>query len=80
MTRRTNTPGETWPRLMTAKTAAAYLDEASPESFLRGVGSIYPEPIQVAGKGKRWLKEDLDQAIDRLTGRASYVRDAADVL
>ncbi len=69
-----------WPRLMRTRTAAAYVDEASPESFLRGVGSIYPEPIQIAGKGKRWLREDLDRAIDRLTGRATNVRDAADVI
>jgi hypothetical protein len=65
---------------MRAATAAGYVDEASVESFLRGVGSLYPEPIKVAGKGNRWLREDLDMAIDRLTGRASNLRDVADVL
>ena len=80
MTRPTHTPGETWPRIMRAATAAAYVDEASIESFLRGVGSIYPIPIDVSGKGKRWLREDLDRSIDRLTGRAENVQDAADVL
>jgi hypothetical protein len=30
------------------------------------------------GKGERWLREDLDEAIDRLT--MSKVKDAADVL
>lgn len=80
MTRPTNTPGETWPRLMQAKTAAGYVDESSVESFLRGVGSIYPQPITVSGKGKRWLREDLDRSIDRLTGRTASIQDAADVL
>jgi hypothetical protein len=34
----------------------------------------------VAGKGERWLKEDLDAAIDRASQRPSNVHDAADVL
>ena len=80
MTRPTNTPGETWPRIMRAQTAAAYVDETSVESFLRGVGSIYPSPTNISGKGKRWLREDLDRSIDRLTGRMANIQDAADVL
>ena len=80
MTRRTHTPGATWPRLMRAATAAADMDETSVESFLRAVGSAYPQPVTVSGKGKRWLREDLDRSIDRLTGRAANVQDAADVL
>ena len=80
MTRATHTPGETWPRLMRSATAAAYCDETSVESFLSGVGSIYPSPIIIPGKGKRWLKADLDNSIDRLTGRAASIRDAGDVL
>jgi hypothetical protein len=80
VTRRSaHNPGS-WPRLMRAATAAGYVDEASVESFLRGVGSLYPEPIKVAGKGNRWLREDLDLAIDRLTGRAANLCDAAEVL
>jgi hypothetical protein len=34
----------------------------------------------LAGKGERWLKEDLDAAIDRLSQRPALVQDAADVL
>jgi hypothetical protein len=69
-----------WPRLMRAATAAAYVDERSVGAFRRSVGSMWPEPLKLAGKGERWLKEDLDVAIDRATQRVSMVRDAADVL
>jgi len=71
-------PVEGWPRLMTSRTAAAYCDEASVETFRRGVGKIWPRPKKIMGKGERWLREDLDEAIDRLT--MSNVKDAADVL
>lgn len=69
---------ERWPRLMTARTAAAYCDERSPYSFRRAVGRLWPHPVKVPGKGARWLKEDLDLAIDQLTLRK--VQDAADLL
>jgi hypothetical protein len=69
-----------WPRLMRAETAAAYVDEKSVEAFRRGVGSLYPNPIRVPGKGDRWLREDLDAAIEKLTGRVNLVRDASAVL
>ena len=69
-----------WPRLMRASTAAAYVDERSVGAFRRSVGKLWPKPLKLAGKGERWLKEDLDAAIERSTGRAVYVRDAADVL
>jgi hypothetical protein len=65
---------------MRAPTAAAYVDERSVEAFRRRVGSLYPEPINVSGRGALWLKDDLDQAIERLTGRSASVKDAADVL
>ncbi len=65
---------------MRAEKAAAYVDEKSVEAFRRGIGKIYPAPIKVAGKGDRWLKEALDQAIDRLSGRYDRIQDAADVL
>jgi hypothetical protein len=65
---------------MRAPTAAAYVDERSVEAFRRRVGSLYPKPINVSGRGAIWLKDDLDQAIERLTGRSASVRDAADVL
>jgi hypothetical protein len=71
-------PIEGWPRMMTAATAAAYCDEASVGAFRRGVGKIWPRPRKIIGKGERWLREDLDEAIDRLT--MSNVKDAADVL
>jgi len=67
-----------WPRLMTARTAAAYCDEGSPYAFRRAVGRLWPRPVKIPGKGERWLKEDLDRAIDRLTQQG--IRDAADVL
>ena len=69
-----------WPSLMRAETAAAYLDERSVEAFRRAVGKLYPLPVLIDGKGERWLKEDLDKAIERITSRPSTVRDAADVL
>ena len=69
-----------WPRLMRAKTAAAYVDERSVDAFRRAVGTIWPEPLRISGKGERWLKEDLDVAIDRLSGRTDRVYDASDVL
>lgn len=58
-----------WPRQMRAETAAAYCDEVSTTAFLRSVPTLYPEPRHIPGKGKRWLREQLDAAIDRLHGR-----------
>lgn len=69
-----------WPRLMRAQTAADYVDEKSVDAFRRAVGTIWPKPIQVSGKGDRWLRDDLDVAIDQLTKRTDLVRDASDVL
>jgi hypothetical protein len=69
-----------WPRLMRALTAAAYVDERSVDAFRRSVGRLWPRPLKLAGKGERWLKEDLDAAIDRVSQRPGLVRDAADVL
>ena len=57
-----------WPRLMRAEQAAAYVGERNPSTFRRAIGSLYPRPHRVKGKGERWLKEDLDKAIDQLTG------------
>jgi hypothetical protein len=71
---------DAWPRLMRAETAARYVDEVSIEAFRRAVGSIYPQPIRVSGKGDRWLRESLDHAINRLTGEAPSIKNAADVL
>ena len=77
MIRPVTNPGS-WPRLMRAETAAAYVDEKSVESFLRAVGTIYPEPIHIAGKGDRWLRDRLDEAIDRLDIKGEMIRDIAD--
>ena len=65
---------------MRAKDAAAYVGEASVGSFRNSVGGLYPPPIYVPRKGDRWLKEDLDQAIDRISGRSDLIKDAADLL
>jgi hypothetical protein len=65
---------------MRAVTAAAYVDESSVDAFRRSVGRLWPEPIRIDGKGERWLREDLDAAIDRMSARPQLVRDASDVL
>ncbi len=80
MTRTPHAPGETWPRFMRATTAAAYLDEVSIESFRRRVGSVYPKPVNVRGRGELWLREQLDESIDKLSAHADKIRDIADVL
>lgn len=79
MSRPVRNPGA-WPRLMQAATAAAYVDERSVDAFRRGVGTLWSKPLMISGKGERWLKEDLDAAIDRATERPHLVRDASDVL
>jgi Arc/MetJ family transcription regulator len=65
---------------MRATTAAAYLDEVSVDSFRRRVGSMYPRPVKIRGRGELWLREDLDKTIDQLSARVDRIRDAADVL
>ena len=79
MTPPTSSPS-LWPRLMRAKTTARYVDEKSVETFRRGVGTIWPLPKKVPGKGLRWLKDDLDVAIELIIGRQSAIFDAATVL
>lgn len=73
-------PGATWPALMRATTAAAYLDEISVDSFRRRVGSVYPKPLNIRGRGELWLRDDLDKSINRLSNRIDRIGDAADVL
>jgi hypothetical protein len=65
---------------MRARTAAAYVDEASISSFRRRVGTLYPRPIKIAGRGELWLRDDLDKSIDQLSSRMDKIRDAAEVL
>jgi hypothetical protein len=66
--------------MMRAETAAKYVDERSVQAFRRAVGKLYPRPIKLSGKGERWLKDQLDQAILRLFGSAGTVLDIADAL
>jgi hypothetical protein len=47
--------------------------------FRRSVGTLWPPPRRVRGKGERWLREDLDRAIDRLADKGG-LKDLADVL
>jgi hypothetical protein len=79
MTRPVANPGS-WPRLMRAETAAAYVDEKSVEAFRRRVGSVYPQPVNVPGRGDVWLKDQLDLAIAALKGEVARVPDAASML
>jgi hypothetical protein len=80
MTRGPHAPGTTWPILMRATTAAAYVDEVSVDSFRRRVGSVYPRPVNIRGRGELWLREDLDKTIDQLSSRIDRIADAAEVL
>lgn len=56
-------PAGTWPPRMPATLAAGYCGEPSVESFLRRVGTEYPQPAVNQGRRKLWLIEDLDRAI-----------------
>lgn len=70
-----------WPRLMRADVAAQYVGEASADSFRKSVGEgLYSQPVPVPRKGDRWLKESLDDDIDRLSGKIKLVSDAAEIL
>jgi len=60
--------------------ADRHVDEVSVATFRRGVGTLYPPPVKMAGKGDRWVKEKLDEAIDQLSGSAEVIRDIADEL
>lgn len=79
MSRPPSNPGS-WPRLMRAETAAAYCDEQSVEAFQKRVGSVYPRPLNVSGRGRVWLKEHLDTAIAGMTSRAADGQDAVNLL
>ena len=69
-----------WPEFMRAETAAAFCDEKSVDAFLRSVGTIWPEGVNVLGKGRRWRRVDLEKKIAELSGALPEVEDAADVL
>jgi len=65
---------------MRAETAARYVDEKSVEAFRRRVGSVYPRPVNVSGRGDVWLKDQLDAAIAKLKGETADAADAASLL
>jgi hypothetical protein len=48
---------------MSAELAAAYCGEGSVKSFMKRVGTEYPEARVNEGRRKLWLRDDLDQAI-----------------
>jgi hypothetical protein len=63
---------------MEAPTAAAYMDEQTVERFLRRVGKVYPRPRHISGRGRVWLRTELDRAMGIAPEGA--VEDAADLL
>ncbi|WP_143197870.1 hypothetical protein [Bradyrhizobium sp. AS23.2] len=63
MTRPAIIPAGSWPRRMSAGTAAAYCGESTVEAFLKRVGKEYPRPRVKEGRRQLWLKDDLDRAI-----------------
>jgi hypothetical protein len=66
--------------MMTAETAAGYFNERSVEAFLRKVGKVYPRPRRISGRGRVWLKKDLDRTIEHLSGEGVADEDAANLL
>jgi hypothetical protein len=64
---------------MSAVTAAAYCDEVSVEAFRDSVGQLWPRPLKIKGKHERWLKDDLDLAIEALTTKPEHRSDLADI-
>ncbi len=75
-------PPGAWPRLMPAAIAAAYCGEESVEAFRRKIGLLYPQPVTSKGSRQKWLRDDLDNAILKLAGKAKSLPafDAASVL
>jgi hypothetical protein len=56
-------PSGAWPRRMSADYAAGYCGETTVRSFLKRVGTEYPQPRVREGRRLLWLKDDLDAAI-----------------
>jgi len=54
--------------LMSAATAAAYVDEPSVEAFLRRAGTVYPAGRMIRGRGRVWAKSDIDTYIAMVRG------------
>ncbi|CDZ60477.1 Hypothetical protein NGAL_HAMBI2605_10440 [Neorhizobium galegae bv. orientalis] len=68
MTKKAVIPTGSWPALLRAEHAAAYVGETSVESFLARVGKEWPRPWMERGSGKGkyrvWRKSDFDRIID----------------
>lgn len=64
---------------MRVETAAAYCDEPSVKAFRASVGGMWPAPMKWKGKSERWLKDDLDRAIEALTAAPEFRSDLSDV-
>ncbi len=62
---------DTWPRGMRAKVAAAYVGLSV--GTLEGNG---PQPVFLTPGCKIWLKEDLDNWLDRKSGKAQLLEPA----
>lgn len=77
MTRQAIIPVGVWPARMGPALSAGYVGEPSVESFLRRVGTEYPEPAVDQGRRKLWLKSQLDQAIAPPSHDSAHVADAA---
>lgn len=71
-------PNGAWPYWMDARHAAGFCCEKSVETFRRRIGSVYPEPIHVEGRGEVWRQTDLTAAMDRQMGGPPV--DGADML
>jgi hypothetical protein len=50
------------------------------EAFRRRIGLVYPQPVNVSGRGDVWLKDQLDAAIANLKGETADAIDAAGLL
>ncbi len=59
-----------WPRLMRRALAAEYCDLSEPAFEREVVAGRLPTPVGLAGQD-HWCRVALDQALDRITGRAS---------
>jgi hypothetical protein len=63
MTRPAIIPAGSWPRRMSVEIAAGYCGERDVASFIKRVGTEYPQPRVCDGRRRLWLRDDLDQAI-----------------
>lgn len=68
MAKKATIPSGCWPALLRDEYAAAYVGEATVDSFMRQVGRLWPKPWREHGTGKGkyrvWRKSDLDRIID----------------